>query len=131
MKITAVNTLWIEEFPNISWIQIETDSGITGLGETYFGPEAVASYLHETAAPYLLGKDPLTIERHNQALDGLTGFNSTGVEIRANSAVDIALWDIFGKYVGLPIYQLLGGKVHDRIRVYNTCAGYSYNSKKM
>lgn len=130
MKITAINTIWIEEYPNICWVQIETDSGLSGLGETYFGPEAVAAYIHETVIPYLLGKNPLMINQHSQALDGLIGFHSTGVEMRANSAINIGLWDIFGKYTELPIYQLLGGKMREKIQVYNTCAGYSYNSKK-
>src|SRR5262249_39341267 len=50
-----------------------------------------------------------------------------GAEARGLSALDIALWDLFGQSVGLPIYQLLGGPVRDRIRIYNTCAGYGYN----
>jgi L-alanine-DL-glutamate epimerase-like enolase superfamily enzyme len=110
-------------------VLIETNQGITGLGETYFGAESVSAYIHETAAPYLLGKNPLAIDKHSQALDGLFGFNSISAEVRAASAIDIALWDIFGQVTKQPLYQLLGGKTHDKLRLYNTCAGYGYNRK--
>src|SRR5690606_36581105 len=57
--------------------------------------------------------------------------NGSGVETRAASAIDIALWDILGQVTGQPIYQLLGGACHDRMRAYNTCAGVYYNSKSI
>ncbi|MGI8483828.1 MAG: mandelate racemase/muconate lactonizing enzyme family protein [Thermomicrobiales bacterium] len=126
MKITAVETLRLDEFSNIIFVRIHTDEGIVGLGETWFGAQAVEAYIHESAAPYLLGKDPLHIDRHARALYGYLGFRSSGAETRGNSAIDIALWDIFGKVTGQPIYQLLGGPSRDQIRIYNTCAGYRY-----
>ncbi len=127
MKITALDTIRLKEFPNLLWVEVRTDSGLVGLGETFFGAEAVAAYVHETAAPYLLGRNPLEIEKHSRHfLSHYVGFRSAGVEMRGASAIDIALWDIFGQAVGQPIYQLLGGRVRDRIRTYNTCAGYKY-----
>ncbi len=126
MRITRLETIQLEEFPNLTYLRIHTDEGLIGLGETHNGADAVAAWLHESAAPCLLGGDPLQIERHWQALDPKIGFNSTGVEARGRSAVDIALWDILGKLTGQPIYQLLGGATRDRIRVYNTCAGHRY-----
>ncbi len=126
MKITAIETIRVAEFPNILFVQVETDEGITGLGETFFGPKAVEAYLHETAAPILLGRDPLEIDRISKALQGYVGYRSSGAEMRGNSAIDIALWDIFGKSLDLPVWQLLGGKARDDIHVYNTCAGYQY-----
>lgn len=126
MKITAVETLRLDEFGNILFVRIGTDEGITGLGETWFGAQAVESYIHESAAPYLLGKDPLQIDRHARGLQGYLGYRSSGVETRGNSAIDIALWDLFGKVTGQPIYQLLGGASRERSRIYNTCAGYRY-----
>jgi L-alanine-DL-glutamate epimerase-like enolase superfamily enzyme len=127
MKITAVETIGLEEFPNILWVHIHTDEGIVGLGETFYAVAPVAEHIHQTCAPYLLGKNPLEIDRHSrQFLNTYLGFNSVGVEMRAASAVDIALWDLFGQFTGQPIYQLLGGASRDKVRVYNTCAGYQY-----
>lgn len=126
MRITRVETLRLEEFPNVLFVLVHTDEGISGLGETFYGARAVEAYLHETAAPYLLGKDPLAIERHAAGLRGYLGYGGSGAETRGNSAADIALWDLFGKATGQPLYQLLGGKSRERIRIYNTCAGYRY-----
>lgn len=126
MKVTKVETIWLEEFSNVIWIQIHTDEGLIGLGETFFGARAVEAYIHETIAPYLLGKDPLQIDLHARNLYGYIGYRSSGVEMRGNSALDIALWDLLGKVTNQPIYQLLGGKSRDTVRTYNTCAGYRY-----
>ncbi|WMT86664.1 mandelate racemase/muconate lactonizing enzyme family protein [Pelagibacterium sp. 26DY04] len=126
MKITAVETLRLAEFANIVWVLIKTDEGITGLGETFMGAAAVEAYIHETVAPKLVGRDPLQIEAINRDLIGYLGWRGAGVETRGNSAVDIALWDIFGKTLGVPISVALGGKSRDSIRTYNTCAGYRY-----
>ena len=126
MRVTHVETLRLDEFPNLLWVQVQTDDGPVGLGETFYGAAAVEVYIHESAAPYLLGKDPLQIDRHARGLYGYIGYRGSGVEMRGNSAIDIALWDLFGKVTGQPIYQLLGGASRERIRIYNTCAGYRY-----
>ncbi|RIV28145.1 mandelate racemase/muconate lactonizing enzyme family protein [Alicyclobacillaceae bacterium I2511] len=130
MKITAVETVRLEEFPNLCFVRVHTDAGLVGLGETFFGASAVAAWVHESAAPVLLGHDPLAIERHWQSLVGFVGSRSTGVENRGRSAVDVALWDLLGQVTGQPIYQLLGGAVRERVPVYNTCAGYRYTRKR-
>ncbi len=130
MKITEIETIRIEEFPNICFVQVHTDNGYIGLGETYFGAEAVEAWIHESAAKALLGKDPLMIEHHWKALVGFIGSRSTGVENRGRSAIDIALWDIFGQVTKQPIYQLLGGKSREKVLAYNTCAGYQYTRKR-
>ena len=127
MKITRIDTIQVQEFPSLIFVQIHTDEGLVGLGETMFGPHDVASFIHHTAAPYLLGKNPLEIERHWSEIFRLGRVSLTRcAEIRGLSALDIALWDLFGQATGLPIHQLLGGKVRERIQVYNTCAGYRY-----
>jgi L-alanine-DL-glutamate epimerase-like enolase superfamily enzyme len=126
MRITAVETIRLTEFSNIIWVRLHTDEGLVGLGETFMGAEAVEAYLHETAAIKLLGHDPLRIEGINRELQNYLGWRSAGVETRGNSALDIALWDLFGKAHGRPVCDMLGGRSRDRIRVYNTCAGYRY-----
>ena len=108
MKVTRVETLRLKEFANLCWVLIHTDEGITGLGETFMGAAAVEAYIHETVAPYLLGKNPLQIDLHWRELYGYLGFRSSGVEMRGNSATDIALWDLWGKATNQPVYQLLG-----------------------
>jgi galactonate dehydratase len=127
VKINALETLRLDEFPNLLWTRILTDQGCTGIGETFYGAQAVEAHIHETLAPRLLGADPLRIEHLNGIMTALpVGQSSTGVEYRAASALDIALWDLFGKYSAQPVHQLLGGRCFDRLRAYNTCAGYRY-----
>ncbi len=129
MKIVAVDTIQLPHLPNLVWVEVRTDDGLVGLGETCKSADAVASHVHQIAAPYLLGKDPLQIERHNAFLTSpICGFSSTSAEIRAASAIDIALWDLFGKAHAMPVWQALGGRSHDRVRVYNTCASNDYNA---
>ncbi len=126
MKITQLETIRLGEFPNIIWVRLHTDEGLIGLGETFMGAQAVEAYLHEWAAQRLLGCDPLAIEARNRDLTGYLGWRGSGVETRGNSAVDIALWDLFGKAANMPLHTALGGRSRDAIRIYNTCAGYQY-----
>jgi galactonate dehydratase len=127
VKITAIETLRTEEFANVLWVRVHTDAGIIGLGETFYGAGAVESHLHDTLAMRLLGKNPLHIEALHREMTNLPmAQSSTGAESRATSAVDIALWDIFGKVCGQPVHQMLGGLCRDKQRIYNTCAGYNY-----
>ncbi|MEO6299166.1 MAG: mandelate racemase/muconate lactonizing enzyme family protein [Paracoccaceae bacterium] len=126
MKITALETIRITERPNLIWLQVHTDEGLVGLGETFFGAAAVEGHVHEYIAPRVIGHDPLEIDRLAADLVGYLGFRSSGAEMRGNSAFDIALWDLFGKSTRLPIAQLLGGFTRREIRTYNTCAGSDY-----
>jgi L-alanine-DL-glutamate epimerase-like enolase superfamily enzyme len=92
----------------------------------------VEAQLHELVAPYLLGKDPREIQKHSKHLMGsYLGFASSSTEIRAASVVDVALWDILGQALNQPIHTLLGGLTRERIRAYNTCAGYNYNTRSV
>ena len=126
MKIRALETIRLGEFPNLLWVRVHSDEGLIGLGETFMGASVVETYLHDVAAPQLLGEDPLEVERIARSLVGYLGFRSTGAEMRGNSAIDLALWDLWGKSTGQPVYQLLGGAFRRSVRVYNTCAGYRY-----
>ncbi len=131
MKVSAIETVRCEEFPNLLWVQVHTDEGLTGLGETFYGPASAEAHIHQMIAPKLIGQDPRNIERLQSELIGYVGFVGSSAEMRGASAIDIALWDIFGQSVGLPLCDLLGGRVRDRIKVYNTCAGYSYVQTKV
>ena len=127
MKITGLETFRVAEFANVLWVHVETDAGITGLGETFYGAGAVEAHVHDTLAARLLGRNPLHIEAlHKEMVSLPMAQSSTGVEYRAASAIDIALWDLFGKVCGQPVHQMLGGLCWERIRIYNTCAGTGY-----
>ncbi|MCX5494054.1 mandelate racemase/muconate lactonizing enzyme family protein [Kaistia dalseonensis] len=141
MKITRIETIWFEAvpqsewaklnpkarqaLPNNLWVRIYTDNGLVGLGETYYLPRAVAPIIHDIFAPLLIGRDPRDIENHWSNMFALVNFcGAYGAEMRAISAVDVALWDIAGQNAGEPIYTMLGGRSRDRIAIYNTCVGY-------
>lgn len=126
MRIQKLETLRVGEFPNLLWLRVHTDEGLVGLGETSYAAQSVETYVHEYVAPRVLGRDPLEIEALTRSLIGYLGWRGSGVETRAASAFDIALWDLYGKVCGQPLYQVLGGASRSRVRTYNTCAGYRY-----
>ncbi|MCA2971768.1 MAG: mandelate racemase/muconate lactonizing enzyme family protein [Acidobacteriaceae bacterium] len=129
MRITKIETLRLERGVTVHagpiqwlWVLIHTDSGLFGLGETYPHPAAEEAVVHSSLAPRLLGQDPSRIDRLWASMfDAISYSGWAGAEMRAISAVDMALWDLAGKAAGLPVYQLLGGASRDRIRTYNTC----------
>lgn len=125
MKITKIETIRVEEFFHILWVQVHTDAGPVGLGETWYLPRAVSAVIHDIYAPALIGQDPLDRERLWEKMFGMAeSFGYAGAELRALSAIDIALWDIAGQAMDAPIYDLLGGKCRDSVRVYNTIGSY-------
>jgi galactonate dehydratase len=129
LRITAVESVRLGAHPNLMWVRVHTDEGLTGLGETYFGAASAEADLHERIAPLLLGEDASRIDHLNRRMRPYVGFAGTGAEMRALSAVDVALWDIAGKAKGQPVCDLFGGRQRADIPVYNTCAGPSYVSK--
>ena len=100
-------------------LKITTDSGIEGWGETTLEgkPKSTIAAVEELS-DYLIGKDPLRIEHHWQHIYRSSFYRGGNVLMTALSGIDQALWDIAGKQYGVPSYELLGGKVRDRIRVY-------------
>ncbi|MGI9481257.1 MAG: mandelate racemase/muconate lactonizing enzyme family protein [Hyphomicrobiales bacterium] len=129
MKITAIRTIRTDARPSVIWVEIDTENGLTGLGETWFGAGAVEADIHERIAPLILGGNASEIDALNKKMRPYVGFAGTGAEMRALSAVDVALWDIAGKAAGKPLHALLGGACREKIKVYNTCAGPDYVSK--
>jgi galactonate dehydratase len=128
--VTALETLRIAEHENLVWLRVETDSGLTGTGETFFHPGAVETCLHESVAPLILGRNAAAIGAINATLVRQpVGYASSGAEMRGASAVDMALWDIAGQRAGMPLFEMLGGAARSSIRIYNTCAGPNYVRK--
>ena len=127
MKITALETIQLPDYPSFLFVAVHTDEGLTGYADTCYMPESVAGYIHQFAAPMLLGHDALAIELHWRRLYEVIAHTvGKGAELRGLSAIDVALWDIFGQAVGKPIWQLLGGAARNRIKTYNTCGGPNY-----
>jgi galactonate dehydratase len=128
MKITGIETIHLSKGITVHsgpiqwlWVRIYTDEGLVGLGETYPCPESEKAVVRRLA-PLLLGRNPLEIDRlWADMFQAVASSGWAGSEIRAISALDIALWDIAGKSMDAPIYQLLGGASRPSIRIYNTC----------
>lgn len=128
-RITCLRTLRTPQRPSLVWVELETEDGLVGLGETFRGAATVETLLHEEIAPWLLGRDAAHIEaisRH--LLTPYVGFSGSSAEVRAASAIDIALWDLAGQRQQVPLYVALGGGARETVPVYNTCAGYAYNT---
>jgi L-alanine-DL-glutamate epimerase-like enolase superfamily enzyme len=122
MKITSVKTAATVGHCMHLWVKVATDAGIEGLGEcVHGGPQAIAiiQYLEEK----LIGRDPFAIDAHFEELRRSHVFEGgfAGALITALTGIEIALWDLKGKALGVPIYELMGGKFRDKIRVYADC----------
>ena len=125
MKITKIESLTFDDLPRLMFVRIHTDSGIVGLGETYDKVSGSQGALHGTLAPLLLGNDPREIDRLWQfCFNTILYHGFAGAELRALSAVELALWDILGKSLDAPVYRLLGGALRPTIPTYNTCIGH-------
>jgi L-alanine-DL-glutamate epimerase-like enolase superfamily enzyme len=129
VRITALETAIAPSFgPHLLLLRLHTDAGIVGHGESFFCAGAIGSLIHDYIAPRLLGGDAFAIESHWRFLyERLANVGVRGAELRAISAIDLALWDVLGQYSKLPVYRLLGGPVRDRILVYNSCANPAYS----
>jgi len=99
MKIAKLETLRLAEFPNLVWLRVLTDEGSSGLGETSYAAQSVETFLHEYIAPRVLGRDPLAIESLARGVAPYVGWRASSVETRAASALDLALWDLYGKII--------------------------------
>lgn len=120
MKITDAKVILCSPGRNFVTLKVMTDAGIYGLGDaTINGMEkAVVSYLENYCIPSLIGKDPRNTEDLWHYFYRGAYWKRGSVTMAAVSAIDLALWDIKGKMLGTPLYNLLGGKSRDRILVY-------------
>lgn len=120
MKITDIKTFVVDCFrTNWVFVKVYTDGGITGVGEgTLEYKEKALCGAIEHVKNYLIGKDPRQIEKHYHDIYRDAYWRGGAVLMSALSAVEMALWDILGKSLNVPVYQLLGGKVNDKVRIY-------------
>ena len=120
MKVTDIKTFPVDCFrTNWVFVKVYTDEGIDGVGEaTLEYKEKALIGAVEHIKEYLVGKNPLTIEKHFHDIYRDAYWRGGAVLMSALSAVEMALWDILGKSLQVPVYQLLGGKVHDSVRIY-------------
>lgn len=125
MKITELETIFVR--PRWLFLKIHTDEGVVGLGEPIVEGRAqsVAAAVGEIGR-YLIGKDPTRIEDHWQTIYRGQFYRGGPVLTSALSGIEQALWDITGKWLGQPVYKLLGGAVRDKIRMYGWLSAESY-----
>jgi L-alanine-DL-glutamate epimerase-like enolase superfamily enzyme len=129
VKITEVRAYNHEDFPNLLQVEVSTDEGITGTGESYYFGRSIAFFIQEFLGPAIVGQDPLNHEALAAKMHTYVGYNGSGIETRGRSAIDIAIWDIKAQAANQPLYQYLGGKPNEDIGIYNTCAGRGYMRK--
>jgi L-alanine-DL-glutamate epimerase-like enolase superfamily enzyme len=123
LKIVRLKTAVVEGNFDWTFVRIETDEGIQGLGECFFAPGLTA--ILRSLEPLLLGEDPCDVRRLFRKLQLATsGAGSVaGIIYNAISGIEAALWDVLGQWLEVPIYRLLGGKFRDQIRIYADCHG--------
>ena len=122
MKITSVSAVLLTPMPWVL-IKVRTDAGITGIGEAYHGAGVHHIAVDERLTRAVIGQDPRNVDklfRDMMRSMSASGFYQ-GAVMSAISGIEMALWDITGQATGVPIWQLLGGKFRDKIRVYNDC----------
>ncbi|MFB6221550.1 MAG: mandelate racemase/muconate lactonizing enzyme family protein [Halolamina sp.] len=127
VEITGIETAVVEG--NFDWnlVRVHTDAGVTGIGESYRGGGVTG--LMEYMAEFLVGENPLDVERlFRRMVQETSGHGgTTGKVVTAASGIEIALWDLAGKLLEVPTYQLLGGKYRDEVRLYcDLHAGEAY-----
>src|SRR5712692_2493342 len=121
MRITAVETYVMgTSWRNLIFVRVQTDEGLYGVGEATVQnrEEAVLAYVQAAARRYVVGSDPFDIEDLWLRMYRDDYWRGGVVQTTAMSAIEVACWDIVGKAAGLPVYKLLGGRAHDRIKCY-------------
>src|SRR3954467_5458963 len=136
LRITGLETVYWKSrddapfWPHWTWLKIHTDGGVFGIGETYPRNTNEAAAIHGVANT-LIGKDARDIERLWADLYQSFDYQvAGGAELRALSAIDLALWDVLGKSLNAPVYRLIGGRANPTVRLYNTCFPYKYDFNK-
>ncbi|SEJ67768.1 galactonate dehydratase [Cyclobacterium xiamenense] len=117
VRITKLETFLVK--PRWIFLKIHTDAGVTGLGEPLLEGRALSIQTAiKEIEPYLIGKDPRRVVHHWQAIYRHAFYRGGPILTSALSGIDQALWDIKGKLLGIPVYELFGGPTRDRVRIY-------------
>lgn len=126
-KIARIQTVRSRIQPNVTHVLVTDTDGITGLGETFYGATSVEAHLHDVIVPTLQAEKPdASPHAVSAVIEGYVGYSGSGTEVRARSALDIALWDIAAKRQNLSLRHLLSPSARDSIESYNTCSGMKY-----
>lgn len=125
-RLTAIETVRSPIQSNVLHVLLYDTDGNIGLGETFYGASSVENYVHETATIALRSSENVSPQHIAGRLSSYVGYSGSGAEVRGNSAIDIALWDLLAQRAQLPLRTLIGGPVVNSIPVYNTCAGNDY-----
>ncbi len=125
MKIQSIEVYLIDlGHRNVPYVRVLTDEGVHGVGEAYsIGPDRATVAAIEDLAEWLIGRDPLAIEGLWQLMYAGSRFPGGSILNAAISGIEHALWDIKGKALGVPVYELIGGRCRDRVRVYQSAGG--------
>lgn len=126
-QIVKVQSVRSKLQPNVTHVLVTDSDGFTGLGETFYGASSVDAHLHDVIVPTLLAERPAASALEVASLiQGYVGYSGSGAEVRARSALDLALWDIAAKRANLPLSKFLNPQARGSMPTYNTCSGNKY-----
>lgn len=127
VTLSRIETVRSPLQPNVTHVVVTDSDGLVGVGETFYGASAVEAHVHDVIVPTLQAEAPMAVPHDvSRVVQGYVGYAGSGAEVRARSALDIALWDIAAKRAGLPLKDLLHPGSPSEIETYNTCSGMLY-----
>ena len=127
VKIVSIETVRSTLQPNVLHVLVTDSEGMTGLGEAFFGSSVVEAHIHDVLIPTLKSESPdAEPEAVRHITSGVVGYSGSGAEVRAQSVIDIALWDLAAKRRGVSLRNLIRPEAGSSIPVYNTCSGTLY-----
>lgn len=125
--IRKIETVRSKLQPNVTHVLVTDSDGVVGLGETFYGASSVEAHIHDVIVPTLRAENPQAIPAEfSRVIQGYVGYSGSGTEVRARSAIDIALWDILAKRANLPLAKFLNPTARTSMPTYNTCSGNKY-----
>lgn len=131
VRIDSIETVRSSIQPNVTHVVVSDSDGYQGLGETFYGASTVEAHIHDVVAPTISSEKPSANPYDiRQLIQGYVGYAGSGSEVRARSAIDMALWDIAAQRAQQPLSLFLDESSQSDIRTYNTCSGTMYVNKE-